>query len=265
MKIRKNGFTLIELLVVISIIALLVGILLPALGAARKSAQNIKCLSNLRQIGIGTIGYAFASNDFLPPSWVSTNRPGWDPDGTEWPILIDSFITNGGETGYQAGEAVKTTEAFLCPAAKIDGGRLHYSATRLMLPVVIWNPGASPEYLPLYKTSSAVRASEVLVIADGEQTQPNDPEDGTGFRAFAALDKIDARRAIKKEHYYDPKYILNDTPIRDGTGFGGDFDYRHPGGQGGVNWIFIDGHAEGKTKEGITARMIRADRPPGLE
>jgi prepilin-type N-terminal cleavage/methylation domain-containing protein len=56
-----NGFTLIELLVVISIIALLVGILLPALGAARKSAQTAVCLSNMRQIGIAEVSYL---NDF---------------------------------------------------------------------------------------------------------------------------------------------------------------------------------------------------------
>ncbi len=53
----KNGFTLIELLVVISIIALLVGILLPALGAARKSAQNSVCLSNVRQMAVAAVSY----------------------------------------------------------------------------------------------------------------------------------------------------------------------------------------------------------------
>lgn len=262
MKVKRNGFTLIELLVVISIIALLVGILLPALGAARKSAQNITCLSNLRQIGIGTTGYAFANNDTLPPAFVATNQPGWDIDGTEWPVLIDSFISNSGKTGYDPVEAVKTTEAFLCAAAPIEGGRLHYSASLLMLPTVF----AATDNLPLYKTSSAVRTAEVMMIADGTLDQQEEDQ-ATGInRAYAGLDQIDARRATKDTHYFSPTFILNDNVIREGNGPpGSDFDYRHPGGEGRVNWIFIDGHAEGRSKGAITTRMIRADRPPGLE
>tara|TARA_R110002111_G_scaffold112773_2_gene172606 strand:+ start:231 stop:1193 length:963 start_codon:yes stop_codon:yes gene_type:complete len=62
---RRDAFTLIELLVVISIIALLVGILLPALGAARKSAQSAVCLGNQRSIGQGMAVYASNNDDWL--------------------------------------------------------------------------------------------------------------------------------------------------------------------------------------------------------
>jgi len=64
----KRGFTLIELLVTISIIALLIGILLPALGAARSAAQASTCLSNIRQIGTGAAAFATDNRQFIFPS-----------------------------------------------------------------------------------------------------------------------------------------------------------------------------------------------------
>lgn len=64
---RRSGFTLIEVLVVVAIIALLIGILLPTLARARDQARASACLSNLHQLGIGTVAYAHTYHDYVPP------------------------------------------------------------------------------------------------------------------------------------------------------------------------------------------------------
>ena len=73
---RRKGFTLVELLVVIGIIALLIAILLPALGKARKQARSVQCLSNLRQMGIAFQSYISANKNKSFP-YRSTYEDFW--------------------------------------------------------------------------------------------------------------------------------------------------------------------------------------------
>ncbi len=109
----RRAFTLIELLVTISVIGLLVGILVPALGSARASAKRTACASNLRQIGTGLAAYMSANRDRFPHA---SFMPSMDTSA-----LFDAKTVRIADVlRVEMGEP----EAFHCPNDIPDDGRL---------------------------------------------------------------------------------------------------------------------------------------------
>jgi prepilin-type N-terminal cleavage/methylation domain-containing protein/prepilin-type processing-associated H-X9-DG protein len=118
---RRGAFTLVELLVVIAIIAILIGLLLPAVNAARETGRRTKCTNQLYQLGMGVIQRANAGG-YLPGfrNAVQTTS------GTlpySWPVLILPFIEKNDVYAALTNDGGASTliDGFICPSAPLDG------------------------------------------------------------------------------------------------------------------------------------------------
>src|SRR5258706_5565013 len=111
---RLTGFTLVELLVVIGIIALLIAILLPALARARESANSVKCLSNVRQLGMAFQMYTNANGGAVP----GPGFPGQPSGGVYW----GAPRQNQGSALAAYRDKFSSHEAVICPS---DRGSQH--------------------------------------------------------------------------------------------------------------------------------------------
>ena len=136
---KPTGFTLIELLVVIAIIAILAGMLLPALANAKGKAQRITCTSNLRQWGLAQAMYMDDNNQMFPNARIPKGVPGtpasYSADNMLWTDLASFAAAGSGDLGWFNGlppyisakrlcdysenpvQWVETRNIFVCPTA----------------------------------------------------------------------------------------------------------------------------------------------------
>ena len=238
MKIQTTKFTLIELLIVISIIAILAGMLLPALNAAREKARDSTCKSNLKQTGLAFLNYSSANNDYFPVMH----------SGKQWV----RFLTDGGHcsstTFHKNNIEYKAGMASYCPNlpfSKDDPSKLEwYTYGMVWMPkpqdadyrnnvkskrdrlgeFVMTAPGN--EWICYYHSIRIKVPSQMVLVADTNRMTDKGP---AGYPSFVPS-KFSSQSALALQH----------------------------GNR--ANCLYVDGHVSAETKENLynSVNLIRA-------
>jgi prepilin-type N-terminal cleavage/methylation domain-containing protein len=270
-----SAFTLVELLVVIGIIAVLIGILLPTLARARQNANSVKCMANLKQIGLAVHMYAGLNKGALPFGFVfkgeSVDGGAYTGETVEWTELLISVLTKQGNDQSQQEKVsdsdLRSRAIFTCPevvrGSSVRDFVTHYSAHPRVMPDLgtkDWSRivGGTLPFMRGRKLASIKRSQEIILIFDGSI-------DNSTFMAHSVADALDKRSYDQRAPYMTNAY--NTSPGVDGgqpidmtpnTNLGGNLadmnsdSAKNPGnirfrhlGNTTANVLCLDGHVQG--------------------
>lgn len=186
MKTSKNAFTLVELLVVIGIIAVLIGVLLPALNKARQQANLVSCQAKLREMGSVLAIYESDNKTRMPYAYVANNNSGAATIGYWWwPYTLGNIINKR----LVVGNTVTNLSGVFSDVDTIEGnesklGVWHFTCN----PRLFYGENAAATYLPNgdpadciganlrlnRKVTDVKHASNVFTIWDAPQVADQD-------------------------------------------------------------------------------------------